>query len=615
MPPNVLHIVGYATGATLYAMLWVMARRDASGDRLTVGAALLGLAWNAGELLGHAAGALGWRDAESWVAAASFAALGGLAAVVIHSVTRGTRDDAASPRRWSRAVATFAYLGASGAGGLHLLAAARNGVVPDRSALLLLTSVLVAAAPVLVVTTGPQPHGRRAIWMTALAVFAVSALHLTDFHGPGESWATELLGHHSSIPLAFAILYQDYRFALADLFLKQALLVVSIVAMVFGAWSVAGPALTRTPGSPEAIGVLLGLWVLTTFAFPLIRRLINGFVDRAILKRMDHPRMVEHITAAVQNAANEAELLNQTCRSLAPALSATQVTWEVQERPATGMESPLIPLPTTEAPHLALRVGRLAGGRRLLSGDLAMLERVATAVGRRLDALRLTSERFERTLREREMQTLATEAELKALRAQINPHFLFNALTTIGYLIHASPARAVTTLLKLTTLLRGVLRTEGEFTTLGREMELIACYLDIERERFEERLGVTVRIPDALADVAIPPLVVQPLVENAIKHGIAPSRTGGHVTILASIDDTRRLCVSVRNSGAPLATCPALHEGVGLANVERRLANYYGSEATLTLRTTPEGETHADLRIPVPTAMRAAALLDVRRRA
>lgn len=615
MPPDLLHIIGYMTGATLYAMLWVMARRDALGDRLTMGAALLGLGWNAGELLGHGAGAVGWQNAEPWIAAASFAALGGLAAVVIHSVTRGTRDHAAAPSRWSQAVAAFAYSGAGAAGGLHLLAAARHTVVPDRAALLILTSVLVVAAPLLIATTRPQTHGRRATWMTALAVFAVSALHLTDFHAPRESWATELLGHHSSIPLAFAILYQDYRFALADLFLKQALLIMSIVAMVFGAWSIAGPALARTPGSPEAIGVLLGLWVLSTFAFPIIRHLVNGFVDRVILQRVDHPEVVEHIAAALHDTSTEVDILDQTCRSLAPALGAAQVTWEVQGRTATAVEAPLIPLPTSEAPHVVLRVGRLAGGRRLLSGDLAMLERVAAAVGRRLDTLRLTGERFERALREREMQTLATEAELKALRAQINPHFLFNALTTIGYLIHASPARAVATLLKLTTLLRGVLRAEGAFTTLGREVELIVCYLDIERERFEERLCVTVRIPDALADVPIPPLVVQPLVENAIKHGIAQSRTGGHVTIVASLDDAHRLCVSVRNSGAPLGTRAALHEGVGLANVERRLANYYGADATVTLRSTPDGDTLAEIRMPAAAAVSEAASPAARRRA
>ena len=122
-----------------------------------------------------------------------------------------------------------------------------------------------------------------------------------------------------------------------------------------------------------------------------------------------------------------------------------------------------------------------------------------------------------------------------------------------------------------------MLKTDGEFTTLRREAELIGCYLDIERERFEERLQVAMAIPDALADIAIPALVVQPLVENAIKHGIAGSRSGGRVTVEARLDDEHRLCVSVRNTGAPLAARLGVSAGgVGLRNVEQRLASYYG---------------------------------------
>src|SRR6185437_2133373 len=127
-----------------------------------------------------------------------------------------------------------------------------------------------------------------------------------------------------------------------------------------------------------------------------------------------------------------------------------------------------------------------------------------------------------------------TEAELRALRAQINPHFLFNALTTIGYLIQTTPSRALDTLMRLTSLLRGVLRSEGELTTLGRELEIIEAYLDIEHARFEDRLRVRIDVAPGLRDLRIPPLLLQPLVENAVKHGIAPLRDGGEVMVSAS---------------------------------------------------------------------------------
>jgi LytS/YehU family sensor histidine kinase len=213
-------------------------------------------------------------------------------------------------------------------------------------------------------------------------------------------------------------------------------------------------------------------------------------------------------------------------------------------------------------------------------------------------------------LREEEMQKLAAEAELRALRAQINPHFLFNALTTIGYLIETAPPRALRTLLRLTGLLRGVLRPEGEFTTLGRELELVEHYLDIEHERFEERLRVSIDVPAELRTVPLPALVLQPLVENAIKHGVAPSVQGGEVTITARRLDAppAMLALTVRNTGKPLG--PDIGRGaghVGLANVERRLAGHYGTQATLSLTADATQATVAEIRLPLSLPLTAAS--------
>src|SRR5205807_10049772 len=133
---------------------------------------------------------------------------------------------------------------------------------------------------------------------------------------------------------------------------------------------------------------------------------------------------------------------------------------------------------------------------------------LSAAAARRIDGIRITKERYEREIRDQELEKLATQAELRTLRAQLNPHFLFNALTTIGHLIQAAPPRALETLLRLTSLLRAVLRSEAEFTTLGGELEVVESYLDIERARFEERLEVTIDVPDRLRSVRIPPLIL-----------------------------------------------------------------------------------------------------------
>ncbi len=596
-PSALLHIVGHVTGAVLYGMLLVMvARPPARPEVFAVATGLLGLIWNLGELSAYTSGAAGLAALPLWAHALSFAALGLLAAVVVHSVAVPPAGAERWQRLTGRGVAVVVYGCAAVAGALHLRAAVAGVLPPSPAGLALLTVGLVAAMPALVPLTR-QSAGTRALWMAALAIVAVSALHLGRFHGAQESWPVELVGHHASLVLAFAILYQDYRFALADLFLKQALALLVLVALAFGSFAVVEPLITTPTRGPLGVAALLGLWIATALLFPACRRLIVWFVDRVVLHRADYQDLLGRLRDRIEPCDSSADVLDATCQALAPALTATSVSW-VAEPPsapgAAGVQG--VEVWTAEPPRYRLVVGRLAGGRRLLSDDLAMLERAALLAARQIDRIRLTSERYERVLREREIRALATEAELRTLRAQINPHFLFNALTTIGYLIQHAPRQALATLLDLTNLLRSVLRSEGQFTTLGRERELVECYLKIEQARFEERLTVAIDIPSALEHLQVPALIVQPLVENAVKHGIGRATGGGHVSVQARLADA--LTIVVRNTGAPLGAGQESGPGVGLDNVERRLAYHYGQAAHLTLRSDPDGSTVAELRLP-----------------
>jgi two-component system LytT family sensor kinase len=469
--------------------------------------------------------------------------------------------------------------------------------------------------PLAAVTRG-QPGLRRALWAAALSIFAVSALHLSQLHQGDASWPVELLGHHASLPLAFAILYQDYPFALADLFLKRALTLVTLLA---GAMlSIAAVGAIHSPDvplrDPRDVGVLVTLWVATALLYPKLRAGIGWFVDSVLLQRPDYALLRARVGRRAQEHQEVAALLDDACGELAPALSARSVRWK--EVPAHDTDdrsrrpsntAATVNLPVTEPPHYVLEVGELEGGRRLLSDDHAALEAIAVLLSRRIDTIRLVQERYARELREQEIGKLATEAELRALRAQINPHFLFNALTTIGYLIQTAPARALDTLMRLTALLRGVLRSEGEFTTLGRELEIVESYLDIERARFEQRLRVRIDVPAGLRDLRVLPLVLQPVVENAVKHGIATQQRGGDVTVSArlalaedGVDDTMLVLV-VRDTGAGVAEA-ALRKGrangVGLSNIERRLSYRYGTAATLSVVSEPGVGTTVEIRIP-----------------
>jgi signal transduction histidine kinase len=653
IPAALINLLGFITGAALYGMLLVMVlnqvRAGEAGkgtDRLPLLTALLGLAWNVGGLLTYGLLPVS-RVREAWffslVVAAAFTALGFLPAVVVHSVLRTGDAWQQTPKTRAAALGIIAaaYVLSTVSSALHFHQALVARDAPSHWALHLLTGGFAVLIVALLLVTRGQPGqlgGKRAGWVTALAVFAVSALHLSHHEGQVYSWWVELIGHHASLPLVAVILYQDYRFALADLFLKRALALVLLVALAFGLYvGVAAPLLYRWRAGelhPLAVGLLLGLWVVTALLYPLLRRAVVRFVDAVILRRADYEAMRVELAQRLLACESVEAVLAEVCARLAEALTAREINWRslTEESTAVGNSGPLLPvisqtrvakparrmgefapaattvlIPTGEAPQYQLLVGELAGGRRLLSDDQALLETVALMAARRIDAVRVVHERCERDLHEQEMLKLATEAELRALRAQVNPHFLFNALTTIGYLIQTAPDRALQTLLRLTALLRGVLRKgDGEFCTLGEEIELVEAYLDIERARFEDRLRVLLDVPQELRRLRVPALLLQPLVENAIKHGIAPLRAGGEVVVLARLahgGEQLQLRVSDTGQGASeQALAHGRQQGVGLANVEQRLKRHFGRAATFSLRSAPGVGTTVELSLPANAA-------------
>lgn len=643
-----LNLLGYITGLSLYTMLLMMllkAPRAASAlgadsdktDRLPLLTALLGLCWNLGALLDlglHNFG--GWRS-SALVGAAAFTALGFLPAVVVHSVLR-SGDAWRRPMAVGMLIAAYSFSAAASA--LHFYQAIMRQSTPSHWALHILTAGFSALIIALLAATRGRPGWGGAGWVVALAVFAVSAVHLSHHEGREYPWWVELAGHHASLPLALVSLYQDYRFALADIFLKRALSLVLLVGLAFGLYlNVAAPMmLDWRNDQPVAVGLLLGLWVVTALAYPWLRSGVTWFVDVVVLRRTNYEALRARIAQRIALLEAPDQVLDETCARLAEALTAREVTWAAANYSNDkGRRSPLLPqlllppnqsrpsrllkesaqhettmlAPTAEPPQYYLTIGEMAGGRRLMSDDVAFLEAVAVMVARRIDAARVTHERCARDLREQETTKLATEAELRALRAQVNPHFLFNSLTTVGYLIQTAPERAFETLMRLTSLLRGVLRrSEGEFATLGEEIELIESYLEIERARFEDRLRVTIDAPRETRSHRIPALLVQPLVENAIKHGVSPSRTGGDVVISARIAsgagdatpgcDTLRITVRDSGLGANEETLVAgRNRGVGLSNVERRLKAHYGDQASFSIRSAPGSGTTVELSLPV----------------
>lgn len=206
--------------------------------------------------------------------------------------------------------------------------------------------------------------------------------------------------------------------------------------------------------------------------------------------------------------------------------------------------------------------------------------------------------------REGELRLLAREAELKALRSQVRPHFLFNVLNSVYSMIPTRPEEAQEMVLQLSHLLRETLDTsDTELIPLGRELELARTYLGVERIRLGDRLTVEWSVDDELAAVLVPPLLLQPLIENAVQHGVA-SHPGPGIVEIAVRREHDHILLTIADSGRGDAADVDLEEGHGLAITRRRLAAAYGGAARLELVPhAPRGvEAHVSLPLPEPGA-------------
>jgi two-component system, LytTR family, sensor kinase len=205
----------------------------------------------------------------------------------------------------------------------------------------------------------------------------------------------------------------------------------------------------------------------------------------------------------------------------------------------------------------------------------------------------------ERQLHSVELETLLARADLQNLKAQLQPHFLFNTLNTISVLMRRDPVAANQTLVQLSDLLRMSLNNvSAQETSLREELEFLDGYLKIEQTRFHDRLRVRRSIQTETLSAAVPNLILQPLVENAIKHGIAEKPGPGTIEICASRNDSR-LQLEIKDDGPGIAG--QIVDGVGLATTRRRLHHLYGAQHQFDLWERTSGGVIAKLIIPFRT--------------
>jgi len=237
--------------------------------------------------------------------------------------------------------------------------------------------------------------------------------------------------------------------------------------------------------------------------------------------------------------------------------------------------------------------------QRSYLADMDWILMVYAAIVGMSHAIAYYRETQERKLKEAQLETRLMEAQLKTLQAQLHPHFLFNTLHAISTLIHRDPEAADRMISRLSDLLRITFdRSADAKITVKEEIEFLQKYLDIEQTRFPDRLVVRVEVDPDVLDAEVPQMILQPLVENAIKHGIAPRTDRGHLQIVAGrIDDT--LWMEVRDNGGGLhgGTLKKLRTGVGLSNTRARLECLYAGTHRLEFN-----ERHGGLavRIEIP---------------
>ena len=583
-----VNTLGHSAGVLIFGIFLVLLVRDRAARRLRGGvksilAALLALIWNVASLI-----VLGSNSPDTWFVritiAIGFSVVSLLPAVLF--------DLCLAQRHRPLVLSGYALSGL--ATSLHVAELFRENSSYHRWGLTSITlgfGILTLIAAILVYR---DEHDRattsRVVGTMSLFLLAMSFVHLGSGHAQ-QIWSQELAFHHAAIPLALLVLLQDYRFLLLDAFFRFLANVLLAAVFVFAAVAAWRFALLPAADTPFHVALLLSGACLALVLFALARGGVQRALTRLIFRRPNEEALLRDLKIPV---SSEDEYIAGAVARLGQFMGAPgRAVVNSHEREDQGAEA-VIPLRSGSGGPLYAALGRRSGGRRYLSEDLQALNRAAAVIGEQLEQYR-----------DLESRRLVAQAELRALQSQIHPHFLFNAFNALYGIIPREARGARETVLNLADIFRYFLETKKSLVPLEEEMRIVKAYLDVERLRLGDKLRLEIDVTPEAQTVLIPILSIQPLVENAVKHGIAPQAGGGLVQIHAGIDSQGSLRISVRDSGPGFSE--AARNGVGLENVERRLELCYGGDAKLTIDSGASG-TEISVRIPAAAVKPVEAL-------
>jgi two-component system, LytTR family, sensor kinase len=601
--PLIVNAVADLAGAIAFAIFLALALRGATirqwrDNVLSIGSAALALLWNVGSFLVLL---LPPGSFQLSVEAVRYSALSLLPAVLLDLSLAGRL----------RRLAQAGYVVSGVAIAMHLIELAWPADLHQRALLLVawgFAALTAASAAGILLVGGRDLRGRlsRTVASMGLLLFVVTLTHIASAHPP-QAWSKELFLHHIGIPIALLILLQDYRFVFLDAFVRFLANVILAAAMALTGMRLLGfPGLAAGAG-PRAETMIAAGWCGLFVLFAYLRGAVQQLLTKVVFRQSDVRAATHQLRAGAADFRSEPEYLLWSAGRIAdfagtdrfetaegpfaldyPAIAAG-IPWLRQQERWNWAEA-AAPVKSPQATPRILLLGRRRGGRRYLSEDLLALNHLASAVAEEVERFRAA-----------EIQRLVSEAELRALQSQINPHFLFNALNTLYGIIprEAQPARR--TVLNLSEIFRYILQSDKALIPLAEEIKIVTAYLEIERLRLGSRLNTAIQVDRSCEQTPIPILSIQPLVENAIKHGIAASAEEGWLRLTVSAEEDQ-MRVAVEDSGCGSVTpaeSVAKGAGVGLANVTRRLQLYFGPEAGVTMRRSETGT-----RVEFSTPMR-----------
>ena len=430
----------------------------------------------------------------------------------------------------------------------------------------------------------------------------------------GASFGHVLRVVGSSMPLAFIFTgtYFDQRFVFFDVLLKRGLALLTTIVLLTVYFGMTLPWFGDL--EPEWIRpwVYAVLLLPLAMAMPWLHGRLGQLIDSFWLRRrFSTIEAVKRFLFGMQRATSEEGLVEQAQSGLGEIFRApTRIDLHLRQAPSLDFDCVVdLPISSGGRPVGVILMGRRANQTPYFSEDLELLASLADVFSYMLENVRLQKKKQEQEQRANELSLQASRTELKALRAQINPHFLFNALNVIAGLIHKDPMRADATVEQLSEVFRYTLRgSQKEWALLEAELEFVKAYLDVEQARFGDRLQVRIKTEPAVQRVKIPTMMVQTLVENAVKHGIA-SITGQARIEIGARREEDRLVIEVADNGRGLSQVgeedrtgrrPRKGAGYGLKNIRQRLQGYFGNAASLTLvEDASRGMTVASVNLPL----------------